>query len=238
MVSPTGRCQLIEWASSPGAIPGSSWRVCGNPDRRGRQAIELRTDLARYRVRVAFPATQARWRPTVAGASPEPELFQPVRPGRVSLLPPAAPATSDPPHAVSEPTSPATGHSLSGSGPQARRRCVRPPAPPTRYRSSWSRVSADLAGQLVAQAWSGEPVRTGKLPVSGLIVQVLQAGLGLELEEHLAGGEGNGRNRFRAKTVKTEVGPLRVAAQRDQVTSPVHVGDERAGYRPSRRPWR
>src|ERR1035441_6550570 len=59
-------------------------------------------------------------------------------------------------------------------------------------------VVADLAGQLVARARAGERValtgRDGLL--SGLIGQVLQAGLGLELEEHLAAGDGNGRISF------------------------------------------
>src|SRR5260221_9526201 len=51
-------------------------------------------------------------------------------------------------------------------------------------------VMAGLAGQLVARARAGEPValtgRDGLL--SGLIGQVLQAGLALELDDHLAGG--------------------------------------------------
>jgi putative transposase len=81
-------------------------------------------------------------------------------------------------------------------------------------------VLADLAGQLVARARAGEPValtgRDGLL--AGLIGQVLQAGLGLELAEHLAAGdgEGNGRNGFRAKTLSTEAGPVRVSVPRDR----------------------
>ena len=80
-------------------------------------------------------------------------------------------------------------------------------------------VVADLAAQLVERARAGEPValtgRDGLL--SGLIGQVLQAGLGLELEEHLAaGGEGNGRNGHRVKTLKTEAGPVRVSVPRDR----------------------
>jgi putative transposase len=79
-------------------------------------------------------------------------------------------------------------------------------------------VLADLAGQLVARARAGEPValtgRDGLL--AGLIGQVLQAGLALELEEHLAGGDGNGRNGFRAKTVSTEAGPVMVSVPRDR----------------------
>jgi putative transposase len=79
-------------------------------------------------------------------------------------------------------------------------------------------VVADLAGQLVARARAGEPValtgRDGLL--SGLIGQVLQAGLALELEEHLAAGDGNGRNGFRARTLSTEAGPVSIAVPRDR----------------------
>jgi hypothetical protein len=79
-------------------------------------------------------------------------------------------------------------------------------------------VVADLAGQLVVRARAGEPValtgRDGLL--SGLIGQVLQAGLALELEDHLAGGDGNGRNGFRAKTLSTEAGPVTVSVPRDR----------------------
>ena len=81
-------------------------------------------------------------------------------------------------------------------------------------------VLSDLAGQLVARARAGEPVvltgRGGLL--SGMIGQVLQAGLGLELEDHLAmaGQEGNGRNGYRAKVLKTEAGPVTVSVPRDR----------------------
>src|ERR1039458_5741220 len=81
-------------------------------------------------------------------------------------------------------------------------------------------VVADLAGQLVAWARAGERValtgRDGLL--SGLIGQVLQAGLGLELEleEHLAAGDGNGRNGFRARTLSTEAGPVSISVPRDR----------------------
>src|SRR6266849_3502295 len=81
-------------------------------------------------------------------------------------------------------------------------------------------VLADLAGQLVARARAGRPValtgRGGLL--SGLIGQVLQAGLGLELGDHLAmaGQEGNGRNGYRAKTLRTEAGPVTLAVPRDR----------------------
>src|SRR6266567_3082400 len=80
-------------------------------------------------------------------------------------------------------------------------------------------VVADLAGQLVARARAGEPValtgRDGLL--SGLIGQVLQAGLGLEPGDHLAAGqEANGRNGYRAKTLKTEAGPVMLAVPQDR----------------------
>lgn len=83
-------------------------------------------------------------------------------------------------------------------------------------------VVADLAGQLVARARAGEPVRlTGKDGLlAGVIGQVLEAGLALELEEHLAaGGEPNGRNGFRAKTLRTEAGPVTVSVPRDRAGS-------------------
>jgi putative transposase len=83
-------------------------------------------------------------------------------------------------------------------------------------------VVADLAAQLVARARAGEPVAltgAGGL-LAGVIGQVLEAGLGLELEEHLAaGGQGNGRNGYRAKTVNTEAGPVAVSVPRDRAGS-------------------
>jgi putative transposase len=82
-------------------------------------------------------------------------------------------------------------------------------------------VVADLAGQLVARARAGQPValtgRGGLL--AGVIAQVLEAGLGLELEEHLAAGQDNGRNGYRAKTVKTEAGPVAISVPRDRAGS-------------------
>lgn len=81
-------------------------------------------------------------------------------------------------------------------------------------------VVAGLAAQLVARARSGEPVRlTGRDGLlTGVIGQVLQAGLALELEEHLRGdGEGgNGRNGYSAKTLRTEAGPVTLAVPRDR----------------------
>ena len=83
-------------------------------------------------------------------------------------------------------------------------------------------VVADLAGQLVARARAGEPVRltgAGGL-LGGVIGQVLQAGLALELDEHLRRdgglGGGNGRNGYSAKTLKTEAGPVTVSVPRDR----------------------
>src|SRR3984893_10137977 len=73
-------------------------------------------------------------------------------------------------------------------------------------------VLASLAGQLAERARAGEPVTLtgpGGL-LSGIIGQVLQAGLAAELEAHLDGeDEGNRRNGSSAKTLNTEVGPVR-----------------------------
>ena len=53
--------------------------------------------------------------------------------------------------------------------------------------------------------------------LSGIIGQVLQAGLAAELDAHLDGeDEGNRRNGSSAKTLNTEVGPVRVAVPRDR----------------------
>jgi putative transposase len=81
-------------------------------------------------------------------------------------------------------------------------------------------VVADLAGQLAERARLGEPVvltGPGGL-LSGVIGQVLQAGLAAELDAHLGGGdgEGNRRNGSSVKTLNTEVGPVRLAVPRDR----------------------
>ena len=83
-------------------------------------------------------------------------------------------------------------------------------------------VLASLAGQLAERARAGEPVTlTGPGGVlSGIIGQVLQAGLAAELDAHLDGaageaGEPNRRNGSSAKTLNTEVGPVRLAVPRD-----------------------
>src|SRR5579859_4065113 len=73
-------------------------------------------------------------------------------------------------------------------------------------------VLASLAGQLAERARSGEPVTLtgpGGL-LSGLIGQVLQAGLAAELDAHLEDGDGgvNRRNGCSVKTLNTEVGPV------------------------------
>ena len=123
-------------------------------------------------------------------------------------------------------------------------------------------VVASLAGQLAERARSGEPVTLtgpGGL-LTGVIGQVLQAGLAAELGAHLdgAGGDGgeNRRNGSSAKTLNTEVGPVRLAVPRDRDGSfdpvlvpkqatpqrraergdhqPVRQGHERAGHRPAR----
>jgi putative transposase len=80
-------------------------------------------------------------------------------------------------------------------------------------------VVAVLAERLAERARAGEPVAlTGPDGVlSGIIGQVLQAGLAAELDAHLEdGGEGNRRNGSSAKTLHTEVGPVRVAVPRDR----------------------
>ncbi len=79
-------------------------------------------------------------------------------------------------------------------------------------------VLASLAGQLAERARAGEPVTLtgpGGL-LSGMIGQVLQAGLAAELGAHLGDGTGNRRNGSSAKTLNTEVGPVRLAVPRDR----------------------
>jgi putative transposase len=84
-------------------------------------------------------------------------------------------------------------------------------------------VLASLAGQLAERARAGEPVALtgpGGL-LSGMIGQVLQAGLAAELDAHLGGavgeaGEGNRRNGSSVKTLNTEVGPVQLAVPRDR----------------------
>ena len=81
-------------------------------------------------------------------------------------------------------------------------------------------VVAQLAGQLTERARSGEPVALtgpGGL-LAGVIGQVLQAGLAAELDAHLEDGDGgmNRRNGSSAKTLHTEVGPVKVAVPRDR----------------------
>src|ERR1700730_4751329 len=80
-------------------------------------------------------------------------------------------------------------------------------------------VLASLAGRLAGRARAGEPVTLtgpGGL-LSGIIGQVLQAGLAAELDAHLddgGDGEANRRNGSSAKTLNTEVGPVRIAVPR------------------------
>ena len=80
-------------------------------------------------------------------------------------------------------------------------------------------VLASLAGQLAERARSGEPVTLtgpGGL-LSGVIGQVLQAGLAAELDAHLGRrGRGEQAQRLERKTLNTEVGPVRVAVPRDR----------------------
>jgi putative transposase len=82
-------------------------------------------------------------------------------------------------------------------------------------------VLADLAGQLAERARSGDPVTlTGPGGVlTGLIGQVLQAGLSAELDAHLDDVNGQGTNRRNgssAKTLNTEIGPVPLAVPRDR----------------------
>ena len=83
-------------------------------------------------------------------------------------------------------------------------------------------VVASLAGQLAERARSGEPaVLTGPGGLlTGVIGQVLQAGLAAELGAHLDGAPGDGgenrRNGSSAKTLHTEIGPVRLAVPRDR----------------------
>ena len=83
-------------------------------------------------------------------------------------------------------------------------------------------VVAQLAGQLAERARSGEPaVLTGPGGLlTGVIGQVLQAGLAAELGAHLDGAAGDGgenrRNGCSVKTLNTEVGPVRLAVPRDR----------------------
>jgi putative transposase len=82
-------------------------------------------------------------------------------------------------------------------------------------------VLASLAGQLAERAMAGGPVTLtgpGGL-LSGIIGQVLQAGLAAELDAHLGeggDGEANRRNGSSVKTLNTEVGPVRIAVPRDR----------------------
>ena len=82
-------------------------------------------------------------------------------------------------------------------------------------------VLASLSGQLAERARAGGPVTLtgpGGL-LSGIIGQVLQAGLAAELDAHLddgGDGEANRRNGSSAKTLNTEVGPVRIAVPRDR----------------------
>jgi putative transposase len=82
-------------------------------------------------------------------------------------------------------------------------------------------VVARLAEQLAGQARAGEPVRLtgpGGL-LTGIIGQVLQAGMAAELGTHLESGDrgdGNRRNGSSTKTLNTEVGPVRLAVPRDR----------------------
>ncbi len=83
---------------------------------------------------------------------------------------------------------------------------------------------ASLAGQLAERARAGEPVTLtgpGGL-LTGVIEQVLQAGLAAELAGHLedpGGVAGNRSNGSSGKVLNTEVGPVRVQVPRDRAGS-------------------
>ncbi len=85
-------------------------------------------------------------------------------------------------------------------------------------------VLASLAGQLAQRALAGEPVTLtgpGGL-LTGVIGQVLQAGLAAELAGHLEDGDGAAGNRSNgssAKVLNTEIGPVRVQVPRDRAGS-------------------
>jgi putative transposase len=87
-------------------------------------------------------------------------------------------------------------------------------------------VIGQLGQSLAERARSGEPVRLtghGGL-LTGLMGQVLQAGLAAELDAHLGygrgdaagNGSGNSRNGTVTRTIATEAGPLEVAVPRDR----------------------
>jgi putative transposase len=87
-------------------------------------------------------------------------------------------------------------------------------------------VIGQLGQALAGRARSGEPVRLtgpGGL-LTGLMGQVLQAGLAAELDAHLGygrgdaagNGSGNSRNGTVPRTIATEAGPLEVAVPRDR----------------------
>lgn len=81
-------------------------------------------------------------------------------------------------------------------------------------------VVVSLAGQLVERVRAGEPVSlTGADGLlSGVIGQILQAGLSAELAAHLdsSAGEGNRSNGVTRKVLGTEVGPVTIDVPRDR----------------------
>jgi putative transposase len=82
----------------------------------------------------------------------------------------------------------------------------------------------ELAEQLVAQARAAGVSLTGPGGLlTGLTKQVLETALNTEMAEHLghehgepAGGDGNVRNGYSAKTVRTEVGDVAIRVPRDR----------------------
>ena len=90
--------------------------------------------------------------------------------------------------------------------------------------ASGSVLPEDLAEQLVAQARAAGVSLTGPGGLlSGLTRQVLETALNTEMVEHLghehgepAGPKGNVRNGYSAKTVRTEIGDVRINVPRDR----------------------
>src|SRR5829696_7604832 len=93
---------------------------------------------------------------------------------------------------------------------------------------SEARVDRLFAEQLVARAKADgvDLVGPGGL-LAGLTKQVLEAGLEVEMEEHLGypkhavegRNHGNSRNGTRSKTVLTEIGPVDIDVPRDRDSS-------------------
>jgi putative transposase len=90
---------------------------------------------------------------------------------------------------------------------------------------------SELADQLVAAARTSGIELTGPAGLlTGLTKQVLETALDVELTEHLGydrhertGGGGNVRNGSTAKTVRTDVGDVRITVPRDRAGLETHT---------------